>query len=221
MNYLKHPAVPFVLPLMSYIIIQLIGSKIHPDAKYVTFPIATAACIIMVFYFIRHYPKLFEFKKPLATIGVGMVAAILWIAPYDHFVAKEFPDPRAGFNPGAVFPGYDQIILCSLAMRVFGSVITIAMIEEIFWRGFLQRYLVNEDFQSVPLGKYTLFSFWGTAAMVILIHANQWQVALPWALLSTGWYIYTKSLGSMILLHAVTNLGLAIYVLQTGKFYFW
>jgi hypothetical protein len=73
----------------------------------------------------------------------------------------------------------------------------------------------------VPIGKYTPFSFWGTALMVVLIHADQWQVALPWALLSTSWFVYTKSLGSMVLLHAVTNLGLAAYVLYTGKFYFW
>lgn len=219
MNYLKHPALPYVLPLVSYILIQLIGSKIHADAKYITFPIATAFCTILVFYHLKTYPKLFEFKRPLATIGVGIVAAVLWIAPYDYLIGAN-PEPRAGFNPGAVFES-DQIVWCSLIIRVFGSVIVISLIEEIFWRGFLQRYLIDEDFESVPVGKYTQFSFWGTAAMVVLIHADQWQVALPWALISTGWFVYTKSLGSMVLLHAVTNLGLATYVLYTGKFYFW
>ncbi len=219
MNYLKNPALPYVLPLVCYMLIQLGGAEIHPDAKYITFPIATALCTMLVFYFLRHYPKLFEFKKPLATIGVGIVAAALWIAPYDYFIEVS-TDPRAGFNPGAIFES-DQIVLCSLIVRVFGSVITISLIEEIFWRGFLQRYMIKEDFEAVPVGKYTPMSFWGTAAMVVLIHADQWQVALPWALISTGWFVYTKSLGSMILLHAVTNLGLAIYVLYTGKFYFW
>lgn len=217
---MKNPALPFVLPLVMYMLIQLVGSKIHPDAKYITFPIAAAVCTLLVFYYLRYYPKLFEFKKPLATIGVGIVAAVLWIAPYDYFIAGDNPDYRAGFNPGAIFES-DQIVLCSLIIRVFGSVVTVSLIEEIFWRGFLQRYLVDEDFESVPIGKYTHLSFWGTATMVVLIHADQWQVALPWAILSTSWFIYTKSVGSMVLLHAVTNLGLALYVLQTGKFYFW
>jgi len=220
MNFLKHPAIPFVLPLVTYILLQLIASKIHPDAKYVTFPIATAVCTLMLFYFLRHYPKLFEFKRPVATVGVGIVAALLWVLPYDTFVAGAFPDARAGFHPAAVFED-QQIVTCSLIIRIFGSVVTISMIEEIFWRGFLQRYLIDQDFQSIPVGRYTPFSFWATAAMVVLIHADQWQVALPWALISTSWFMVTKSLGSMILLHAVTNLGLAIYVLNTGKFYIW
>lgn len=220
MNYLKHPAAPFILPLMIYMVYLVISPKIHPDAKYVTFPIAITICTFMVFYFLQCYPKLFEFKRPIATIGVGIAAAVLWIAPYDMFVAGEFPDARAGFNPGAVFEDR-QVVVGSLIIRVFGSVITISLIEEIFWRGFLQRYLIDQNFQSVAIGQYTPFSFWGTAAMVVLIHANQWQVAIPWAIISTGWFMVTKSLGSMFLLHAVTNLGLAIYVLYTGKFYFW
>jgi membrane protease YdiL (CAAX protease family) len=57
--------------------------------------------------------------------------------------------------------------------------------------------------------------------MFVLAHADQWGVALLWGSMAGYWFIRTRALGDIILLHAVTNLALGIYVLATGRWYFW
>jgi len=216
LKWFNNPATPFILPLIAYLVIQLGFSGAAENAKYVTFPIATLVCTLMVLYYLKRYPTILEFKLPFKTVGVGIVAAILWIVTYNEFIGPS----DDGFNPGSVFDSPD-LVIGSLIVRVFGSVITISLIEEICWRGWLQRYIINEKFEEEPVGKYTTDSFWGTVLAIILVHADVWMVALPWAVLSTWWFMKVKCLGSMVLLHAVTNFVLALYVIATGSWYFW
>ena len=43
--------------------------------------------------------------------------------------------------------------------RFLRLVIVVPLVEEIFWRGFLLRYLINEKFTEVPIGAFSWFSF--------------------------------------------------------------
>ena len=38
-------------------------------------------------------------------------------------------------------------------------VIVVPLLEEIFWRGFLLRYLIHQDFMRVPFGTFRWGSF--------------------------------------------------------------
>jgi len=218
-KWTSHPAFPYALPLVAFFVIHLGGKGLHPLAQYITYPIATAVCTFFVFYFLRHYEGLLEWKKPLATIGLGILAAALWIIPYEDLTSVN-TSPYSGFNPGMIFES-DDLVFGSIAIRLFGFAVTVPLIEEIFWRGFLQRYLINPDFKSVRIGSYTHYSYFGVSLMIVLAHSNQLGVAIIWALLSSTWFIYTKSVGTMVLLHAVTNLTLGIYVVVTESWYFW
>ena len=60
-----------------------------------------------------------------------------------------------------------------LAFRVVGAVLVVPVMEELFWRSFLIRWLVNEDFRSVPVGTFTWSSFLITTAFFGLEH-DQW-----------------------------------------------
>ncbi len=219
-KWLAYPMTPYLLPLLSFFIIHLGFSGIDPKAPYVTYPLSVLVCTGLVLYFRKRLPPLLSFVKPGATVVMGLVAAAFWILPYEPLSAGKI-DYESGYNPANHFEN-PSIIFMLFAIRLLGLSITIPLIEEIFWRGGLQRYLVKEDdFESVPLGTFTIPSYFGTAFMIILAHSNQIGVAFIWAFLSTTWFMYTKSLGSMILLHVVVNFTLGVYVLITGKYFFW
>jgi CAAX prenyl protease-like protein len=95
------------------------------------------------------------------------------------------------------------------------------VIEELFWRGWLMRYLVSADFQRVRLGTYTSLSFWLTAALFASEHGPYWDVGLLAGILYNWWVVRTGSLGDCILAHAITNLCLASYVLGLGQYQYW
>jgi len=98
----------------------------------------------------------------------------------------------------------------------------VPLIEEIFWRGFLQRYLVNEKFTSVKFGTYTHLSFFGVAGAFMLVHSpSDWPAAIATGVLF-GWVaVKTKSLLACVIAHAITNLGLGIYIVTTKQWGFW
>ena len=43
-------------------------------------------------------------------------------------------------------------------MRMLGLVVLVPLIEELFWRSFLIRWLIDPDFHQVPIGRVTLLA---------------------------------------------------------------
>ncbi len=146
-------------------------------------------------------------------IGIGAVVFFLWVnldfKPL-AFGGGEGFDPRTG---GALdFP--------LVAVRLAGAALVVPVMEELFWRSFLFRWLQHPAFLSVdPTGV-------GVRALVIssILFAtehNLWFAGLL-AGLAYGW-VYKRSgnLWVPILAHAVTNGLLGAYVLITGSWGFW
>ncbi len=107
-----------------------------------------------------------------------------------------------------------------IAIRLLGSSIIVPVMEELFWRSFLLRYLVNPDFRRIPIGTFTPSAL---AISVVLfgIEHNQWFAGIIAGLLYTLLLHRTKSLFSCIVAHAVTNFLLGIYVLTTEQWQYW
>ncbi len=88
----------------------------------------------------------------------------------------------------------------------------VPVIEELFWRGWLMRYLINPAFQKVPLGAYTGTAFWATAVLFATEHGAYWEAGLLAGLIYNWWMIRTGNLADCMVAHAVTNSCLAVYV---------
>jgi CAAX prenyl protease-like protein len=213
-----HPAFPFLLP---YILFGLIGllHGIHPLAIYLTYPLKTVIVSWVLILFWRQYPLVW--LRPIHLLGsliVGLMALAAWVLPYEALTKPE--DLNTAYDPSADFKN-PLIIISLVAIRILGATVTVPLMEEIFIRGFLQRYIIHQDFKNVPLGTYTHTSFWLTTAIFALTHGTEWHVALITGIIYGAWYIYTRSLTAVILAHAMTNFGLGFYVIISGKTYFW
>jgi hypothetical protein len=82
------------------------------------------------------------------------------------------------------------------------------------------RWLIKEDFTSVPMGTYQPLSFWITTACFAAVHGAEWPLGVVVGLLYGVWFVRTKSLGSVMLAHGVTNLLLALYCLIANDWHF-
>jgi len=168
----------------------------------------------------------FRPTRPLASAAVGIVVFAVWVAP-----DLLFPEWRghwlfrnaltgAGIGTGAA-PEIARESVLFLLFRVGGSILVVPLAEELFWRGWMMRRLISPDFGKVPLGAYSAFSFWVTAALFASEHGPYWEVGLAAGVLYNWWMIRTRSLADCILAHAVTNACLAAYVLSTGRWQYW
>ena len=109
----------------------------------------------------------------------------------------------------------------TLCFRSIRAIVLVPIIEELFWRAWMLRWAANSDFESMPLGSYTTQSFWIVALLFAAEHGPYWDVGLVCGVVFNWWMGKTKSLGDLILTHAVANAALSAYVLATGKWEYW
>jgi len=82
--------------------------------------------------------------------------------------------------------------------------------------------LINwQEFDKVPLGAFTWWSFLGTAALSALQHPDNWLVSIFCWFAFNGLFYWTRSILCLVLVHAITNLVLYVYVIAARDWMFW
>ena len=105
-------------------------------------------------------------------------------------------------------------------MRILGSTFVVPPIEEVFYRSFLYRYLVKNDFLSIPLGAFAWTPFLVTSAVFGFAHF-QWLAGILCGLAYQGLVCWKRRLGDAMTAHAVTNFLLGLWVVYRGAWQFW
>jgi uncharacterized protein len=205
------PWLPYVVPMGIYMAFLLVQTNANLLWVYPAKVIAVAAALI---YFRNAYEELRPGFSLLAVI-VGLVAIAIWIG-IDSFYPKF--GSGAAFDPTTISAVGQRNVF--LAFRIVGAVIVVPVMEELFWRAFLIRWLVKEDFKSVPVGTFTGLSFAVTVGMFGAEH-TQWLAGLICGALYNWLYYKRKDVFACVIAHAVSNAALAAWVLARGDWKFW
>ena len=108
-----------------------------------------------------------------------------------------------------------------IAVRLAGATLLVPVMEELFWRDFLWRTIqAPNDFKLAAIGEVDWKAWLAVSIVFSMVHV-QWMTAIVWGMMIGGLLMATGSLGACIMMHGVTNLLLGVYVLKTGKWYFW
>jgi len=187
---------------------------------YYLYPVKALMVAVLLFHYRRAYTELS--LKDLTRLPVTAAASLLGMLVFILWINMDWALPASGspqgFNPTLLPDTAAQIVMT--AFRIAGAVLVVPLMEELFWRSFLIRYIVDQDFEKVPVGRFTWPSFLITVVLFGLEHHFVLAGMVAGILYSILLY-RTRSLAQCILAHAVTNLALAIYVITTGKWYFW
>lgn len=112
----------------------------------------------------------------------------------------------------------------TVTLRFLRMVVIVPFVEELFWRGFLMRYVQADgrSFLTIPFGRHSWRAFWIVTLAVTLVHQPEdYLGAFVWGSLMYWLALRTKSLGACVFMHAAGNLLLGIYVMATEKWGFW
>ncbi len=163
-------------------------------------------------------------RNVAATLAIGVAVFVVWIAPdllikgYRHFWL--FENKFTG-SAETSLANVSTLSWAVLTLRMIRAVIIVPIIEELFWRAWMMRWLIDNDFEKVPLGKYSAQAFWIVAVLFASEHGAYWDVGLAAGIIYNWWMVRTRSLGDLILAHAVTNGILGAYVIAFGKWEYW
>jgi CAAX prenyl protease-like protein len=217
--------IAFTLPMAVFVVLLgVTGSGNRPESAswfsypaYWTYPAQTIICGALLFWFRRDY----EFKPPRKVwfaFLVGVFVLVIWIAP-QQFLGFE---PRlAGFDPD-LFAAQPSLYWGTVAFRFLRLVVVVPLLEEVFWRGFFLRYLINERFTMVTIGTFSWLSFLVVTIVFGFAHSRaDWVAALICGALYNVVAYRTRSLASCVVAHATTNLLLGGWIMQTRQWGFW
>ena len=217
-----HPATPYVAPFAAFLLILGVQDYLGFLGLWEA-PLRFLVLGLVILIFARPVLDL-GVASPVGSLLLGIAVFGLWIAPdllwpgfREHWL---FQNSLVG-SGGATLDQKLRLSPLFLVFRFLRAVVIVPIVEELFWRGWLMRWLIRSDFESVPLGSYTPVSFWVSAILFASEHGAYWDVGLLAGIAYNLWIVKTKRLGDCILAHAVTNASLSAYVIWTGQWRYW
>jgi len=151
------------------------------------------------------------------SVVLGLVVWGLWVGLDGLYPPMPLMGGRVGFDPTALAPIPRSVFI---VVRLLGLVVLVPLIEELFWRSFLIRWLIEPDFQKVAIGRVTGMSAGLTSVCFALVHP-EWLPAVLTGLLWAWLLRQTKSVSACVVSHATANLALGIYIIMTGAWQYW
>ncbi len=212
-----------VLPFVIFMVLLALRGQLEQwalpgiDARW-----AYGASVVLVtaslIWFARQYDelKLGPTVKDLALAGlVGFLVFELWIRLTQPWMM--LGEATASFKP---VDAQGQLIWSLVAVRWIGASLMVPVMEELFWRGFLMRWIDNPDFEKVDPRQVSVKAVVLSTVAFMLVH-TQWLGAVVAGLAYAWLYRRTGKLWLAVVAHAVTNGVLGAWVVVYGNWQFW
>jgi uncharacterized protein len=243
--------VPFFVFLGIMVLIQFAEPFIGMDNKaqpwwrrrpeYLGMLLQIIVCLPMFIYWRKAYEWNFNKGWSAACLGsvAGVVGIAIWILPTQLYTTLDLGsdstrDPRwykylglaerkEGFD-ARIFEDSPFWYWTTILLRFVRAVIVVALVEEIFWRGFFTRFVMNPDgnYWKRPFGEFHWRSYCIVTPAFMAIHAPvDWLGAFFFGSMMYWLAVKSKSLFACIVMHAVANLLLGIYALAFEKYGLW
>jgi CAAX prenyl protease-like protein len=220
-DFNRHATAAFIAPFLAFVGVMALERMLQLPAQWL-YPLRLLVAGALIGTVSWPYFSL-RVKVPVGSLVVGAAVFLIWIAPdvlfgYRHHWLFE------NAVTGSASSSLDSDLIHKpwfIVLRFSGAALLVPVLEELFWRGWMMRWLIDNNFMKVPLGMYTAASFWIVAALFASEHGPYWEVGLAAGIVYNWWMIRTKSLGDCILAHAITNAILSGYVLLTDQWQYW
>ncbi len=148
---------PYVMPMAVFLILTALEGQIpSKDGQIDAFwyPIGYAVKVAVVSVVMWLCRSTWKDLRPwpgvpamAVAVGIGLLVLVLWVGLDSYYPRFVVQGSRSAFDPGRLS---DSGRWAFLAVRFFGLVALVPLIEELFWRSFLIRYIINPDFWTVP-----------------------------------------------------------------------
>jgi CAAX prenyl protease-like protein len=213
-----------VIPFVLFMVLLAVRGHVPQgltwlDARWV-YGLSVAVVGASLAYFWRSYSEFgpgtrTNVAQLLIGVVVGVVVFQLWVNLTEPWMM--LGTPAASFRP---VDADGQLQWGLIAVRWVGAALLVPVMEELFWRSFLMRWIDNPDFEKVDPSEASPKAVVLSTLVFMLAH-TQWLGAIVAGLAYALLYRYTRSLWVPIVAHAVTNGVLGAWVVIYGNWQFW
>ncbi|MFM9114737.1 MAG: CAAX prenyl protease-related protein, partial [Planctomycetota bacterium] len=218
---------PYIVPLGLYLVGTSLLSSFPQNYAlgYAAVAIVVAASLV---WSLRGRELVRTHRQVGGAVAVGLVGILLWLGLSSLGLERQVaqwlpaflrPSDRPGFNPWQELPT-DSWSVAFVVVRLVGLVVLVPVAEELFWRGFLWRWLQDPDWERQPIGQWHRGAFFGVTALFTLAHP-EWFAAAVYGALIGLLLVWKRDLWLCIVAHATSNFVLGIYILGTHSWQLW
>ncbi len=213
------------IPFAAFMVLLALRGSLPPEGIFGLDPRWVYGLTVLVVgallaWFWREYGELVAQTLPslpeaALAVVVGVVVFGLWInldAPW-----MRLGEASAGFVPT---DAQGQLMWPLIAVRWVGASLLVPVMEELFWRSFLMRWVQSPQFESVLPQSIGVKAIVLSTFVFMLAH-TLWLAAIIAGLAYAWLYVRTGKLWVPIIAHSVTNGVLGVWVVMTGKWAFW
>lgn len=222
-GFFTRDSLPRIAPFaayMAFIVVADLLGRLGWTAQEMLwlYPLKIVTVVALLLVWRRHYQELSAARPGrqglLAAVVVGIVVFVLWINLDASWMQV---GESAGYDPSRGDGSLDWLLICC---RLAGAALVVPVMEELFWRSFLQRWIAQPDFLNCRPAMCGIRALL-IASVLFGIEHNLWFAGVI-AGLAYGWlYMRTNNLWLPVIAHAVTNGLLGAWVVATGSWGYW
>lgn len=161
-------------------------------------------------------------RQNLPTLREAALAAIVGAVVFVVWIKLDMKPFRIGEATATFIPldPQGQIVWPLVVGHWVGAALLVPVMEELFWRSFLMRWIDRAQFETVVPAQVTLKAIMLSTFVFTLAH-TLWLAAIIAGLAYAWLFVRTGKLWVPIIAHGVTNGALGIWVVATGNWGFW
>ena len=210
----------YLLPFLAILAASFLSKSASGYFEWL-YPLRFVAAIIALRF---AWPEIKKLDWRISWPGplIGAVVFAIWVAPsvWMHGLAAQTTSASGPIAAGlfSLSPAARDLWI---VFRVAAAVITVPIAEEVAFRGYLARRILDRNFDAVPFTALTLLSVALSSLAFGLMHGKVWIVGAIAGAAFAMVLRWRGRIGDAIVAHATSNLLLAIWVLTRGDWSWW
>ena len=214
---LTSPILVRVIPFAAFALLTMLQGRFGEESQYWVYALKTILGAWMLWQ-VRHQVREMKWNISWQAIVVGVGVFVAWVGLDGYYPTLS---GRSGsFNPLSTYGSGSALAVVFVAVRVIGSSLVVPPLEEVFYRSFIYRYLIQFNFLDVSLKRFEWWAFLIAAAVFGIAH-YEWLPGILCAFAYQGLVLRKGRLGDAMTAHAITNFLLAAWVITRGAYHFW
>jgi CAAX prenyl protease-like protein len=202
------PLLARVLPFVVFLVLTACQGSFGPESHFWVY---LAKYVVGGWLVWVTWPLVSEMRWAVSfeALLAGTLVFILWIT------VPKFSAPDDSWDLHKHFGSASAMFWVFAGVRIAGSTLLVPLLEEVFYRSFLYRYILAPNWLFTAHNQFSARPFLVTSIVFGITHQH-WLAGIACGMIYQLLVLRTNRIGDAITAHAVTNFLLGLWVITQG-----